>query len=120
MDGPNITEVLNYYGAKNVRNDVRGWKKVNCPFHDDSVASATYSTEANAFNCFGCGIKGDGYKIIMEREGVGFREAYIFAEEKFTRGSGEVQPKSISGRTIPTGKRFNSKGRQPIFIRRSQ
>lgn len=111
--------MLRHYGAKNVRDDVRGWKKINCPFHDDSVASATYSTEANAFNCFGCGIKGDGYKIIMEREGIGFREAYIFAEEKFTNGSGEIQPKSISGRKIPTGKRIKPQGRQPIFTRRS-
>lgn len=119
MDKPSIVEVLLYYGAKNLRKDVRGWKKFNCPFHNDSVASATYSIEANAFNCFGCGIKGDSYKVIMEREGIGFREAYLFAEEKFTRGNGEVQPKSISGRKIPTGKRTNSKGRQPIFIRRS-
>ena len=111
--------MLRHYGAKNVRDDVRGWKKINCPFHDDSVASATYSTEANAFNCFGCGIKGDGYKIIMEREGIGFREAYIFAEEKFTNGSGEIQPKSISGRKIPTGKRIKPQGRQPIFTRSS-
>lgn len=119
MDKVNITEVLKYYGATNVSSEVRGWRKINCPFHDDSVASATYSTKANAFNCFGCGIKGDGYKVIMEREGIGFREAYIFAEENFTRSSGEVQPKSISGRTIPTGKRFNSKGRKPIFLRHS-
>jgi DNA primase len=115
----NIVEVLEYYGASNLNKEARGWKKVNCPFHDDSVASATYSTKANAFNCFGCGVKGDGYKIIMEREGIGFREAYLFAEEKFTRSSGEIQPKSISGRTIPTGKRFNSQGRKPIFLRRS-
>jgi hypothetical protein len=55
----------------------------------------------------------------MEREGIGFREAYIFAEEKFTNGSGEIQPKSISGRKIPTGKRIKPQGRQPIFTRRS-
>lgn len=119
MEKLNIVEVLLYYGAKNLKQDVRGWRKLNCPFHSDSVASATYSTKANAFNCFGCGVKGDGYKIVMEREGIGFREAYLFAEEKFTRSSGEIQPKSISGRTIPTGKGFNTKGRKPIFLRRS-
>lgn len=119
MNKPPIVEVLKHYGAKNVRDNTRGWRKINCPFHSDSVASATYSVEANAFNCFGCGIKGDSYKIIMEREGVEFREAYLFAEEVFAGCSGEVQPKSISGRKLPTGKRTNPKGRKPIFARGS-
>lgn len=119
MDKPRITDVLIHYGARNIRDDVRGWKKINCPFHSDSVASATYSTEADAFNCFGCGIKGDSYKLIMEKEGLGFREAYLFAEEIFAGSSREVQPKSISGRKLPTGKRTHSKGRKPIFARGS-
>ena len=120
MDKPLITDVLRHYGAVNVREDVRGWKKINCPFHDDSVASATYSVEANSFNCFGCGIKGDGYAIIMDRERIEFREAYAFAKETFAGSSGEVQPKSISGRKLPTGKRTDFKRRKPIFARGSR
>jgi DNA primase len=119
MDKPPITEVLKHYGAKNVREDVRGWRKICCPFHNDSIASATYSTEADAFNCFGCGIKGDSYKIIMEREGIGFREAYLFAEETFAGSSREVQPKSISGRRLPVAKRIDPKRRKPLFARGS-
>ena len=55
----------------------------------------------------------------MEREGIGFREAYLFAEEKFTGSSREVQPKSISGRRIPVAKGLDPKRRKPLFARGS-
>ncbi len=69
MDKPPITEVLKHYGAKNVREDVRGWRKICCPFHNDSIASATYSTEADAFNCFGCGIKAIVIRLLWREKG---------------------------------------------------
>lgn len=79
MDKHSIAAIIEHYGGKTVQ-DRSGWQKIKCPFHDDSHASATVNTEYEAFNCFGCGTKGDTYKIIMEQEGVGYHEAYILAE----------------------------------------
>jgi DNA primase len=120
MNRPNIGKILEHYGAKRVSYEFRGWRKINCPFHDDSVASGTYSIEANAFNCFGCGVKGDSYKIIMEKEGITFNEANTFAEENFGGGGQDLQPKSISGRRLPVQKRTNGSRRKPIFTRGSE
>jgi hypothetical protein len=79
MEKHSIQPVLEHYGGR-VRNNFRGWRKMICPFHDDSHASATVNLDENAFNCFGCGVKGDTYSIIMEQEGIDFREAITFAE----------------------------------------
>lgn len=79
MEKHSILAVLEHYGGS-VYRERNGWQKLKCPFHDDSHASATVNIEENAFNCFGCGIKGDTYKIIMEKEGIGFREAIKVAE----------------------------------------
>lgn len=79
MEKHSITKVLEHYGCNSVP-DRSGWHKVKCPFHDDSHASATVNTEAEAFICFGCGVKGDVYTIIMQQEGIQFREAITFAE----------------------------------------
>ena len=78
-DSP-IAKVLMLYGAVKVPSG-RGWRSMKCPFHSDRHASATVNTEVNAFSCFACSIKGDLYKIIMEQEGIGFREAKSRAEE---------------------------------------
>lgn len=74
-----IGPVLEHYGARKPR-DGRGWTKIVCPFHDDTTASASVSTELNAFNCFACGVKGDTYSIIMIQEGATFSEAVKIAE----------------------------------------
>ena len=74
-----IVPVLEHYGGY-IHRDRYGWQKIRCPFHDDGHASATVNTDENAFNCFGCGIKGDTYSIIMQHEGVGFSEALKVAE----------------------------------------
>ena len=79
MQKHSIISIIEHYGGKAGR-EREGWYKVQCPFHDDSHASATINIEYEAFNCFGCGAKGDAYKLIMEQEGVGFREAYTLAE----------------------------------------
>lgn len=49
----------------------RGWVSVNCPFHDDSTASARVSDEDERFFCHGCGVKGDTNEIIelLRQEG---------------------------------------------------
>ena len=75
-----IKDVIEHYGGRVGTNRRTGWVKIRCPFHDDSHASATINLDKNAFNCFACGAKGDTYSIIMQEEGVEFREAVAFAE----------------------------------------
>jgi DNA primase len=61
-------------------NNGNTWLKTLCPFHGESVASAAVSFDLDAFNCFGCDVKGDAVSIIRHEEGVGFAEAFRIAE----------------------------------------
>lgn len=89
QDKPDITTILEYYGARVPTRS--GWAKLKCPFHDDSHASAAVNLKENIFKCHGCQYKGDAYAIIMQKEGVGFREAVTFAKGIFDQ-SGKVLP----------------------------
>lgn len=86
---PNMTVVLEYYGARVPTR--RGWFSMKCPFHDDSHASASANTDEGAFCCHACQMKGDGYAIIMSKEGVKFREAVSIAQ-RILDARGEVLP----------------------------
>ena len=89
QDKPDITTILEYYGARVPTRS--GWAKLKCPFHDDSHASAAVNLKENIFKCHGCQYKGDAYAIIMQKEGVGFREAVTLAKGIFDQ-SGKVLP----------------------------
>lgn len=97
-DKPDIAVILEHYGARVPER--RGWFGMKCPFHDDSHASASATRDDNAFCCFACQMKGDGYAIIMQKEGVEFREAINIAERIFNQ-SGKVLPqRSTRGRGL--------------------
>jgi len=101
-ENPNITAILEHYGATVPTRS--GWAKMKCPFHNDSHASAAVNLQDNLFKCHGCQYKGSGYKIIMDKEGVSFREAISIAEGILNQ-SGQVLPRRsgrggrISGRS---------------------
>jgi DNA primase len=90
MEKPSIEEYLNYIGAELPARG-SGWRKMKCCFHIDSHASAAVNYDKNAFVCHGCGVKGDIYSLIMERERLDFREAKQFAEKFSTTGNTEVR-----------------------------
>lgn len=118
-DKPDIAVVLEYYGASvPIR---RGWFGMKCPFHDDSHASASATRDDNAFCCFACQMKGDGYAIIMQKEGIKFREAINFAERIFNQ-SGKVLPqRSTRGRGLSRRTRDNNgSGNQSGLGRRAR
>ena len=69
------------------------WLKTLCPFHGESVASAAVSFDLDAFNCFGCDVKGDAISIIRHEEGVGFAEAFRIAESISAGSDRPVQRK---------------------------
>jgi DNA primase len=90
MEKPSIEEYLNYIGAE-LPAKGSGWRKMKCCFHLDSHASAAVNYDKNAFVCHGCGVKGDTYSLIMERERMNFSEAKQFAEKFSTAGDSEVR-----------------------------
>lgn len=90
MEKPSIEEYLNYIGAT-VPAMGSGWRKMKCPFHDDSHASAAVNYDKNAFVCHGCGVKGDTFSLIMDRERINYREAVQFAASVLTSGNTEVR-----------------------------
>lgn len=91
-----IGPVLTHYGATLPHSTGR-WTSIKCPFHGDSRASAAVHLDGNVFACYACGIKGDTYAIIMQHEGVGFREALDRAEDITGKSSETVRSKYSSG-----------------------
>jgi len=90
LEKPSIEEYLHYIGAA-VPSMGSGWRKMKCPFHNDSHASAAVNYDKNAFICHGCGVKGDVYSLIMYKEGGDYREALKFAASVLTTGNTEVR-----------------------------
>ncbi len=61
----------------------RGKKWVGlCPFHPEKDPSFTIDEDKQLFHCFGCGIGGDLFSLVMEKENLTFPEAVRFLAEK--------------------------------------
>jgi DNA primase len=73
-----IAKVLEHYGAPYVPEGRN--RQMKCPFHgDDRNPSFSVNTIEGVARCFTCDVAGDGYAIIMQREGLSFGEAVDFA-----------------------------------------
>jgi DNA primase len=90
LEKPRIEEYLHFIGA-NTPAIGSGWRKMKCPFHIDSHASAAVNYDLNAFICHGCGVKGDTFSLIMYKEGGDYREAVKFAASVLTTGNTEIR-----------------------------
>jgi len=62
----------------------RGRKHVGlCPFHSEKTPSFTVDEEKQLFHCFGCGVGGDVFSLIMEKENLDFPETLKYLAEKY-------------------------------------
>jgi DNA primase len=62
----------------------RGRRHVGlCPFHSEKDPSFTVDDEKQLFHCFGCGMGGDIFTLIMEKENLSFPEALRYLAEKY-------------------------------------
>ena len=96
---PSIEEYLHYIGA-DAPAIGSGWRKMKCPFHIDSHASAAVNYDKAAFVCHGCGVKGDVYSLIMYKEGGDFSEALKFAASVLTTGNTEIRGKDRTSNRV--------------------
>jgi DNA primase len=62
----------------------RGRKHIGlCPFHSEKDPSFTVDEEKQLFHCFGCGVGGDVFSLVMEKENLSFPEALRYLAEKY-------------------------------------
>ncbi|SRR6266446_5747101 len=98
---PLIVTVLLYYGAKDRINQLASsrWQTINCPFHDDSHASARINVDLNAFKCNACPMSGDAVTLIQKKEGIDREKACEFARSVFGQSFENVsQPVPLRGK----------------------
>ena len=79
-----IIDVINHYGGE--VKEGRG-ASVRCVMHDDSRKSAVMNTYDNLYYCHTCGKGGSAVDVIMDKEGLGFKDALERAIE-ISKGSG--------------------------------
>ena len=94
-----IGEIVNFYGG-----EVREGRNVSvrCCIHNDTRRSAVIDTYGNLYFCHTCGKGGSALDIIMEKEGIGFKDAVERADEILAGGGNAVRSESKrKGRAIP-------------------
>jgi DNA primase len=71
-DTANMAEVVGQYtDLKQAGAQMMGL----CPFHDERSPSFSVDPHDKLYHCFGCGVAGDVFGFIMEKEGLNFTEA---------------------------------------------
>ncbi len=75
-----IVEIASQYTTLKRRG--RKWVGL-CPFHSEKDASFTVDEDKQLYHCFGCGVGGDVFSLVMERESLNFPEALRFLAEKY-------------------------------------
>jgi DNA primase len=66
-----VAEVGRYTDLKRAGGQMMGL----CPFHDERSPSFSVDPQDKLYHCFGCGVAGDIFGFVMEKEGLGFSEA---------------------------------------------
>ena len=76
----NIVELAGQYTTLRQR----GRKFVGlCPFHAEKSPSFTVDADKQLYHCFGCGVGGDVFSLVMEKENLSFPEALKHLAERY-------------------------------------
>src|SRR5512136_3498345 len=75
-----IVEIASQYTTLKRRG--RKWVGL-CPFHTEKTASFTVDEDKQLYHCFGCGVGGDVFSLVMEKENLNFPEALRHLAEKY-------------------------------------
>lgn len=54
-----------------------------CPFHDERSPSFSVNAEEKLYHCFGCGVGGDVFRFVEEKEGLSFPDAVEALAERY-------------------------------------
>jgi DNA primase len=54
-----------------------------CPFHDERSPSFSVDPQEKLYHCFGCGVGGDVFRFVEEKEGLPFPEAVEALAERY-------------------------------------
>jgi DNA primase len=54
-----------------------------CPFHDERSPSFSVHAEEKLYHCFGCGVGGDLFDFVCEKEGIDFPQAVELLAERY-------------------------------------
>ncbi len=77
----NIVEVVGQYVR--LKRQGGGARYVGlCPFHSEKTPSFGVLSTLQIYKCFGCGVGGDVFSFVMEREGLTFPETLKFLAER--------------------------------------
>ena len=75
-----IIEIASQYTSLKRRG--RKWVGL-CPFHTEKTPSFTLDDEKQLYHCFGCGVGGDIFSLVMEKENLTFPEALKSLAERY-------------------------------------
>lgn len=64
---------------------VRG-RHASCPLHDDKRPSMSFNDNTGLWYCFVCSVGGDMVTLVMETQGLKFKESLVWINEKFSLG----------------------------------
>lgn len=54
-----------------------------CPFHDEKTPSFSVRPALGMWHCFGCGLGGDVFKYVQQKENIDFREAVELLADRY-------------------------------------
>lgn len=54
-----------------------------CPFHEDNSPSFSVNPHEKVYHCFGCGVGGDVFKFVQEKEGLDFAASIEYLADQF-------------------------------------
>lgn len=100
-DKHSIADYLSHIGAQ-VPARSSGWRKMRCPFHDDSTASAAVNFESNRFKCHGCDTAGDTYDLIIKERGGTLSEAIEYAQTISPQSDAAIRTQHRIGGGVPS------------------